>query len=318
MSRISPFKIGLFVLVSITVFVGGLLWVGIADFLQPTKTYLAFFDQSVEGLSAGANVDFRGIQVGRVSSVGLAPDGHLVRVAMALQPDFKVTDAMEVEIMFGGITGQPYLAIREASGAPRQPVPKLGFPVHHPVMPSRPGQVRTVENALEQAYHRFEGIDLQGLARAWEGVARRADSLLSAKAARETLDNLQASSADLRRVLDLLTESGRTEQWEKTFEDVSAAAAAARKASQALASQLQTVPPDAAGRFAERMDHLAATGEHAFDAWGKQIEQSLRLLQQSVQQVNQVLSELSSLVQSLRAEPGRILVHPRSGEPFQR
>ena len=43
--KISPFKLGLFVLMGAAVVVGSLLWIGAARLFQNTKTYVTFFHQ---------------------------------------------------------------------------------------------------------------------------------------------------------------------------------------------------------------------------------------------------------------------------------
>ncbi len=147
MNKVSHFKVGLFVLISIGFGFGILIWIGAAHFLRQTQPYVSFFNESVEGLSPGTEVSYRGVQVGRVTGIGLAPDGRLIRVTLALQPSFKVDHSMAIQLGLKGITGQRYLKIGPAPSDIQKLTPKLPLQAQaagHPdlsrgVLPDRTG-----------------------------------------------------------------------------------------------------------------------------------------------------------------------------------
>jgi len=65
-------SIGAFVVVALGIFVGAILFFGSADILKSSREYVMFFDQSVNGLSLGSPVKFRGVNVGLVSRIALS------------------------------------------------------------------------------------------------------------------------------------------------------------------------------------------------------------------------------------------------------
>ena len=316
--RISPFKLGIFALVCGTIGIGAVIWIGVAHFFEPTKTYATFFDVSVEGLQNGAPVNYLGVRVGRVSSIGLAPDLRLVRVLLELRPDFEVRESMAAELSQEGITGQRYIAISKAPSNIKQMTPKIDFPVRYPVIPSRPGEMTEIKHALEAIYHKVESVDLEGLVAEWKKTAVRINAYLSEKDIPEILQNVQEISADLRDLLSVLQEPGTPLEWKKSFQNLAAAVAAVQKAAGALEAQLAAVPPNTFADISERMDHILKMGETSIDSLNSQIDQSLELFQDSIYRVNQLLADLKTLVQSLKEEPGRILTRPEGSEPFGR
>jgi phospholipid/cholesterol/gamma-HCH transport system substrate-binding protein len=317
MAKINHFKVGIFVIGCTTLGIAILIWIGAAHFFKHTSHYVSFFDESVEGLSPGVEVAYLGVEVGKVSSIGLAPDGKLIRVTMAIRPDFDV-QGKAVRLMLQGITGQRYLQIGPAPENIEKISPKVTFPTKLPVIPSRPGQIQSIESSLEKALNKLESTDIGGLISQWEQAGKSANALLAGKDLQETLDNLHAVSSGLRDVLGLLSRKGTPEEWKKSFADLAATVEETRKASDMLAKQLEALPPDTFARLAKQMDSMVETSKKTVDSMNRQVDQSLVLLRQSIFQVNQLLAEMTRLIQSLQAEPGRILKRPQSSEPFGR
>lgn len=317
MNRVSHFKVGLFILASLGFGFAALIWIGAAHFFRHSKPYVAFFNESVEGLMPGAKVSYLGVGVGSVTTIGLAPDGRLIRVTMALKPTFKVDD-MAVQLGLQGITGQRYLQIGPAPKNIDKLAPKIGFPTRLPVIPSQPGEMTRIEQALEKTYKEISATDIGGLVQEWKKTGRDADALLTSGDLRRTLANVHRVSADLKTLLAPLQEKGTPEQWRKGFRNLSATAEDARKASQALAAQLEKLPPNTVAHLAKQMTQMATSGEKAVGNMNRQVARSLTLLRQNLVQVNQLLMEMTQLMQTLRQEPGRILNRPRSSEPFGR
>ncbi len=74
MKRSNEFAVGLAVLAALALVIGGALWLSETDVNQKEATYTARF-RTVGGLGVGAPVTLRGVRVGRVEAIRLAPDG---------------------------------------------------------------------------------------------------------------------------------------------------------------------------------------------------------------------------------------------------
>jgi phospholipid/cholesterol/gamma-HCH transport system substrate-binding protein len=290
--RINRFKLGLFFLIGTAITLGGLLWAGATHFFQPAKTYVSFFNESVEGLGPGAAVSYLGVKVGRVNSIGIAPDGKLIQAELKISPDFNV-ESMALELSLKGITGQLYLAINKAPPDLKAVTPKITFAHKYPLIPSRPGEMTQIKDALEKVYKKIDSVDFEGLAAAWKKTAQEANVILTDKDIRRTIRNLKEISADIKNLVSVLGKPGTPQKWRKGFSNLAETAAAVRKSSESLASQLEKLPPGAVGDLARQMD-------------------------QTMFQINQFLSNLQGLVHELREEPGKVLVIPKGKEPFRK
>jgi ABC-type transporter Mla subunit MlaD len=287
--RISPFQVGLFFLVGAAVALGALLWVGATHFFQPGKTYVK---SAVLGLNPGASVRYLGIEVGRVTAVGIAPNGKLIRVEMKLDPKFDVT-GMAVDLSQQGLMGQVFLGINQAPPNIKEITPKIDFPTKYPVIPSHPGEFSQIERSLEKIVQKIESIDLKGLVADLKQTTQKADALLSDQDIRKTIHNLKEITGDIHNLVRVLGKPGTPQEWQKSFANLAATVAAARTSTEALAKRLQSLPPEALPELTQQ-------------------------LQQTLIQVNQVLTSLQGLVREFKEEPGKVLVIPKAKEPFRR
>jgi phospholipid/cholesterol/gamma-HCH transport system substrate-binding protein len=88
MKRTNEFAVGLAVLAALALVIGGALWLSETDVNQKEATYTARF-RTVGGLGVGAPVTLRGVRVGRVESIRLAPDEWV-------ETEFKVDRTIEL------------------------------------------------------------------------------------------------------------------------------------------------------------------------------------------------------------------------------
>lgn len=316
--QISPFKLGIFVLAGAGIAIGALIWVGAVHFFEGGKTYVSFFDHSVKGLKSGSEITHLGLVVGQVSDISLAEGDRLARVKMELKPSFEVKHNYAVQLKMAGITGGDYLAIVEAPADLQQVTPKVTAQTKYPLIPSIPGTLTDIEDALQSAMDKFQKIDFQGLLASLEKISRSAENILSNAEIQGTLRNLNEASAAIRTLAAGVSGSENIRAINAGIASFAAAAAKVQKASDRLAAQVQAMPPKALAQITRRMDRTSAEAERVVSSAGKQIAQSLDLLQQSLRQMNQALTDLKGLARELEEQPGQVLNRPKSSEPFKR
>jgi len=78
----NPLKIGIFVLAGLAIAVGGLLVLGSGRLFARPVPVIVYFDSSVNGLTVGAPVKFKGVPVGQVKRIQIAFDEISIRQAI--------------------------------------------------------------------------------------------------------------------------------------------------------------------------------------------------------------------------------------------
>jgi ABC-type transporter Mla subunit MlaD len=182
-------KLGLFVIIGFGVFLAVLVFLGAQSLEKETITYKTYFDESVQGLDMGSPVKFRGVTIGNVSEIGIAPDRRHVEVSsdiivsqlvslrlldtapkkrplhigqkplvtLAVPPDLRM------QLGSAGITGVKYIAI-DFFDVSTNPPPELPFPLPENYVPSASSTMKNLEDAVVKAVDRFPEIADQLLA----------------------------------------------------------------------------------------------------------------------------------------------------------
>jgi phospholipid/cholesterol/gamma-HCH transport system substrate-binding protein len=159
-------RLGLFVVVCLTILVAVLFLLGGRKLFQPTFTFETYFNESVAGLDVGAPVRFRGVPLGQVSEILTSGATYerdapldkrreyiVVRAKVNVSAkeveqlkhdaSLMVTRGLRAQTQLAGVTGQQYLAIDFLEPAK---FPPLEFPwtpkfMYVPSAPSFTGQI---------------------------------------------------------------------------------------------------------------------------------------------------------------------------------
>jgi ABC-type transporter Mla subunit MlaD len=228
-------KIGLFVVIGAGALVALLLVVGARNWSKETVQYVTYFDESVQGLERGAPVKFRGVTIGTVEVIGMAPDRRLVDVRMELdessvgilQSAVNADGGASVartQLAQAGLTGQRFVLV-DVFDAKRYPEQALPFPAPERYLSSVPSTLVQIENAVVQtsdqlpiiaeravqALSKIEGtlasIDAAGLPdKMSEGVgdARKTLALVNSEVAEA---DIPETSKELRVTLSAMTKT---------------------------------------------------------------------------------------------------------------
>lgn len=224
-SRADKFKIGLFVVGSGLLAVVLMIWLGASRYFESSKTVVAYFTESVQGLQADSPVKFRGVPVGRIKAIKLAPDGMLIEVIMGLDKNFKITDDLGVKMNLLGLTGLKYLEMDTFRPEQQREAANLDFEPKYPVITTYPSDISEIGTALENIFQKMKGVDLERISFNLERVTGRLDKML----ADPKLDHIGADAADTmreikeaaRRVNDEIGRAQPGKNFTKTLEKAS-------------------------------------------------------------------------------------------------
>ena len=80
------FRVGLFAVISVIILVGALFFLGLAEEFEERLHFVTTFRESVQGLTKGAAVKFKGVPIGTVEKITILPNEQIIRVDMLIDP----------------------------------------------------------------------------------------------------------------------------------------------------------------------------------------------------------------------------------------
>lgn len=211
--RTNEWKLGLFVVTGLSVGLATILWLGANKFEREIISAWTYFDESVQGLDTGSAVKFRGVTIGTVAQIGVAPDKRRVAVLMHIYADVLaslglrkkdqkddsdqpfVPRNVRVQLASAGITGVKFLSI-DLFEPKKQPMPELGFIVPWNYIPAVPSTLRS----LEDTFLRLADELPEGVADA-KALLKEARAFLAAVDAPALSKDAQGLMTDAREAL---------------------------------------------------------------------------------------------------------------------
>ena len=161
--RTSKFLIGLFVTIGILIGMVAVVWLGTSKYFEKGKTYVTYFDESVQGLQLDSDVKYRGVEAGRVEKIRVAPDNRLVEVVMKINLRGKLEREYVAQLKAAGITGIVFVELDRKEPDKPDLSPKITFASEYPVISSQPSDVKQLLSGIENVIQSLNKIDTQGI-----------------------------------------------------------------------------------------------------------------------------------------------------------
>ncbi len=182
-TRARYISVGLFVLAIIAAGFGFVYWLNNTGGLGARSIYRIRFEDSVSGLQVGAAVQFNGIRVGEVISLGLDNDDPgRVTATIAIDKNTPVHADTKVGVSFQGLMGTPAISLR--GGTSSSPL-LVASSTEKPILVANPGATQDLTQAARQTLQHIDKI-----------LQDNSESLKS------TIDNIKTFSGALARNSD--------------------------------------------------------------------------------------------------------------------
>lgn len=134
-----------------------------SKYLERGDLYVTYFDESVQGLEEDSRVHYRGVDVGLVRSIKLAPDQKLVEVTLKLKLKKEVAKEAVVQLKVNPISGQIYLELDRRKPDEEVRTFKLAFTPKYPVIPSRFSDIQKAMGGINVLVEKIEEAGGKGI-----------------------------------------------------------------------------------------------------------------------------------------------------------
>ena len=320
MQETNKFKLGLFVIASVTVLILAVFSMGMFDQLQPKAHMVTYVEESVQGLTSGSSVKYKGVPIGNVSGISIVVDSNEIRIDIEIDLskiqkrtqntssgtrelgleqfyEYMLKDTEEglaCRIEPDGITGAKYVEINffkdeKVPRSKRKAVLRNGIIY----MPSTPSMMANLRTNIFEILTSIAAIDFKGISKQTNELLQRANQTLD----RAQLDQLSINANNVIKKLDLtisnLNQALDQKQMRKTIKDIELALQSIEKLANEVSESVKQ----------------AKLSDTSIDIrlLSKSLKDSSDSLQLSLQKANDTMDSITDLIHYLNDNPSSLL-----------
>ncbi|MBW1702232.1 MAG: MCE family protein, partial [Deltaproteobacteria bacterium] len=162
-SQKTKFTVGLFVACGVGIALVAVIWLGMSRIFEKGQFYAAYFNESVQGLDIDSPVKYRGVPVGRVERIEVAPDSKLIQVVLKIETVEKLERDIVAQLKSVGITGSMFVELDRRREDEPDFSPHLSFPTEYPVVGSKPSGISQILKGIDDVLKKIKSVDLEGI-----------------------------------------------------------------------------------------------------------------------------------------------------------
>lgn len=292
----SKFALGLFVTMGVLIGIVFLIWVGASKYFEKGDIYVTYFDESVQGLQVDSGVKYRGVEVGRVMKIRVAPDNRLVEVVMKIQLKGLAETQLVSQLKSAGITGIVFIELDRKEAGEKVLGSGLAFKTQYPIIASRPSDIKQIMTGITNIYERIQGVDFEGISDETKKAAKSVDRFFNSRQLAGAIAHLESGSAALDSMMqkvDQLMAEGKVDRAlsdaQKTLNEAHQLVAMLREELRAMKLAEKSAK---VGRLTDDLDRLTNNLDRRSQRVSANVETVLKKLHQNSEQLDKLLERL--------------------------
>ena len=307
------YKLGLFVILGAVAALGAVVVFGARAMRKETVDYMTFFNESVQGLEVGAPVKFRGVTIGVVDKIQIAPDHRMVEVKNQLDVAeikrmglseagkqrgktlFSVPPDLRAQLGSQGITGVKFVAI-DFFDPKSNPAPDLPFLPPQNYIPAAASLMKNLEDTVAKAME-----SLPQLVNATVAIMGRVDRMVAVLEDQKVMESTTSAMRHADDVLGDLDKTLRNIDKQKIPEKASATLSDLNKAVAKMDKVLDRIDGDT-GLVATAKSSIMQVGELGRSATGSTHE-----LDDTLREIRDAAASIRTLTDSLDRHPDMLI-----------
>jgi phospholipid/cholesterol/gamma-HCH transport system substrate-binding protein len=282
------FAVGLFVIIGFAIALTAILWLGMSHVFEKGRRYAAYFDESVQGLDKDSTVKYRGVGIGRVEQIRVAPDGRLIEVILIVESDLELGPDIVAQLKMAGITGKVFIELDHRAHGEEDLSPRRSFPTKYNVIATKPSQIKRLFDSLDEALKQISALDLAGIS----------------EQALQALDDFSGAVQDLDTHKISVEINNSLQVWNNALNAIKEAAVFFK----ALTLQATETFATAEGTL-HRVDGVIDANEQQISAAVSELNQAIKEADRVVANTARLVAEGTRLVQNTDRHLYRLMQH---------
>ncbi|MCX5850282.1 MAG: MlaD family protein [Deltaproteobacteria bacterium] len=200
-ARSSKFLIGLFIIIGALICAAIIIWIGAAGIFMKGSLYTTYFDESVQGLQVDSAIKYRGVEIGKVQSIKVAPDYRLIEVVMKIDLEGDLQKQTIAALKAAGITGIVFIELDQRRTGDLSNSPKITFKSNYPIIPSRRSDISRFVADTGVIIQSIKDIDIKGISDQLRNTTQAIENFLEGKQMNNIMTNLESTSYNLNQAI---------------------------------------------------------------------------------------------------------------------
>ena len=204
----TKFYVGLFIAAGIGLAIVTIILLGMNRFLEKGQFYAVYFNESVQGLKIDSPVKYRGVAIGHIERIALAPDSKLIEVILKIEADITLEENMVAQQKAVGITGSKFIELDLMTDSMESSSPDLKFPTEYRVLESRPSDISELFHSVDDIVKKLHSLDIIGISDSLKTTLNHLD---------QSLQDFDAKgiSGDIKTSLTSINKNFDPKRWDK-------------------------------------------------------------------------------------------------------
>ncbi len=201
----TKFSVGLFLIFGMTLIIIGIIWLGMSNYLEKGRLFVAYFDESVQGLDVDSPVKYRGVHIGRVHGIGVAPDDRLIEVVLKIESDIQPdgnAKNLVAKLKSVGITGLMFIELERMDEEPAMAPQSLSFKPEYPVIQTRPSEISKFFQGIDDIFNMFRALDAEAISSQLIMALEKINRTIDDAQISQLVVDLQATVKNLQQLLN--------------------------------------------------------------------------------------------------------------------
>ena len=198
----TKFALGLFVTCGVGIAVLAIIWLGMSRYLEKGQYYTTYFSESVQGLSIDSPVKYRGVSIGRVDRIVVAPDANLIQVVLKIESGQTLDHTVVAQLKSVGITGSMFVELDRKRNDEPDKSPALTFPSEFPIVASKPSNISELWQSINEVTNMIRLLDVEGISERVKWTLDNINQMISDANVREISQKVAISLDQVGYLLD--------------------------------------------------------------------------------------------------------------------
>jgi phospholipid/cholesterol/gamma-HCH transport system substrate-binding protein len=198
----TKFAVGLFMASGMIFAVLITIWLGMSRFLEKGQYYVTYFNESVQGLDIDSPVKYRGVFVGRVDNIGVAPDSKLIKVVLKIESGQTLDSGIVAQLKSVGITGSMFVELDQKKEDEADQSPSLSFPSEYPIVASKPSEIGELISGINEVIDQVKSLDLQEISKNIKLTLQNINQKVAEANIKGISNSMESALARVEHILD--------------------------------------------------------------------------------------------------------------------